>query len=506
MLKYSSRLSQMAQTLNILSLDLSAPTIRAAVVAVTGNALSIIEKKEIEITTPLFEPLVPTEAQIKEGENASPAKLGQKAIPAELIDLVNEIKTPWRSVVVSIPYNQGLSLNLTLPFKDQKQVNKILPLEVQDLVPFEISDFHLASTLTLPSNEDDVGCEVRVDLAKKESLQWLLRSLEELGIDPRVVAFPSGALTTLLRLAPNYFAPNCAIISSSDAGTTILAIVQGTPRASRNLPCPKDENESLEILKEIRLFLGNIERKYDSSLEKVYLVGGTFNPFQVKDTLGHDFEFLNIQEFLKGQEESASDIVPLLAYQASIPLSLTQANFRSGEFQFRPKMKELIAGLRTLIPFTVFFIACLVATITGMYLSNESKINNLQEALLNRIKKTIPTFQSPPGQEVQAVSNSIMQLESQLKEIGSLSTLSALEAFLAISEDMPANLGVNVNEISIKGSKITITGTGPDYGTIDKIEQALKEKKERYCDIDPGDSSSGNRGGAVGFRFIITLC
>jgi len=71
---------------------------------------------------------------------------------------------------------------------------------------------------------------------------------------------------------------------------------------------------------------------------------------------------------------------------------------------------------------------------------------------------------------------------------------------------MPADLGLNVNEISIKGNKITIVGTGPDYGTIDKIEKALKEKKDRYCDIDPGDSSSGNRGGTVGFRFTLTLC
>ena len=496
----------MAQTLNILSLDLSAPVIKAAVVAVNGNTLSIVEKKEIQMPSPLFEPEAVTELTAREGEAPSAPTLEKKGVPAELIDLINEIKTPWRSAVLSIPYNQGLSLNLSLPFKDQRQISKILPLEVQDLIPFEISDFHIASSLTLPANEDDVGCEVRVDLAKRESLKLVLKSLEELGIDPRVVSFPSGALATLLKLAPNYFAKNCAIISSSDAGTTVLGIVGGTPRASRNLPVPNSDAEANEILKEARLFIGNIERKYDSSLEKVYLIGSAFNPFQVKETLGHEYEFLNIQEFLKSQDESAADVVPLLAYQATIPLAQTQANFRTGEFQFRPKMKELMAGLKTLLPFGVFFVACLVATVGGVYLANESKISNLQSALVSRIQKTIPNFKAPEGQEIPTLSNNILQIENQLKEIGSISTLSALEAFLALSEDMPADLGLNVNEISIKGNKITIVGTGPDYGTIDKIEKALKEKKDRYCDIDPGDSSSGNRGGTVGFRFTLTLC
>jgi hypothetical protein len=494
----------MAQTLNILSLDLSSPVIKAAVVAVNGNNLQILEKHETTTKYPIFR-----SSTAAAGEAADQfAPTATETLAVELNKILKEVKTPWRSAVVSIPYEQGLSINLSLPFKDPRQIQKVLPLEVQDMIPFEVDDFHLATTLDVAANEDEVGCDVRVDLAKKETLKSLLSSLDEVGVDPRVISFPTGALATLLDVAPNYFANNCAILNSCDSGTTILVVVGGAPRAARNLPVPKNEAECAEILKEARLFLGHAERRYDVSLEKVYLIGGVFNPFQVKEILGHEFEFLNIHEFIKTYKNNEdSDICPLLAYQASIPHFLTQANFRTGEFQFRPKMKELVAGLKTIIPYGVFFVACLFTTVAGTYLANISKIEGLESAVKERIQKTIPNLSTIPGQELSAITAKISEIESQLKELGSLAALSPLEAFLVISEDLPDNLGVVINELSIKETKLSIKGTVPDYGTLDKIEKALKEKSSRYCEVSAAESSgSSGKENTVGFQLNLTLC
>jgi hypothetical protein len=499
----------MAQTLNILSLDFSSPVVKATVVAVNGNNLTVLERHQVEVKDPIFA----TSESSKENEpktedqGSIPTPPPLRELPTEVANLISEIKTPWRSSVVSIPYSQGLSLNLSLPFKDPKQIQRVLPLEVQDLIPFEVADFHMATTLASAANEDDLGCEVRVDLTNKSGLKWLLGRLENFGVDPRVVSFPSASIATLLKLAPTFFAPNCAILCSSGSGVTVVAVANGTPRASRNLPAPLNDTETAETLKEARLFLGHIERKYDITLERIYLMGNIFNPYQVKEIIGREFEFLNVGEFLKGEQESPeSDVGPLLAYQAALPHSLTQANFRTGEFQFRPKLKELIAGLKTLIPFAAFFIACFLTAIASTYLSNQNKITNLEESLRARIAKSIPGFSAPRGQEISAITGKIAEVENHLKEVGSLSALSPLEAFLAVSEDLPDNLGINVTEIAIKETRVVIKGTAPDYGTLDKMERALKEKKDKYCDIDPGDSSSSNRGGNVGFQFSLTLC
>lgn len=495
----------MAQTLNILSLDLSSPVLKAAVVAVNGNNLQILEKHQSEVKYPLFQKAI---SNLAEGSADQGAQPPQQLLSAELTKLMREVKTPWRSAVVSIPYEQGLSINLSLPFKDPRQIQKVLPLEVQDMIPFEVADFHLATTLDVAANEDEVGCDIRVDLAKKETLRSLLASLDDVGVDPRVISFPSGALATLLDLAPNYFAPNCAILNSCDSGTTVLVVVGGAPRASRYLPVPRTEAECADTLKEVRLFLGHAERRYDVSLEKVYLIGGIFNPFQVKEILGHEFEFLNIHEFIKSQKgQEDADICPLLAFQASLPHFLTQANFRTGEFQFRPKMKELVSGLKTLIPYGVFFVACLFTAIAGTYLANDAKINNLQEAITERIQKTIPSLTAPAGQELSAITAKISEIENQLKELGSLATLPPLEAFLVLSEDLPNNLGITINDLSIKETKIIIKGTVPDYGTLDRIENSLKEKGSRYCEVSAVESSSSSgRESAVGFQMTLTLC
>lgn len=491
----------MAQSVNVLSLDLSSPIVRATVVSVSGNNLTLLESHERSLSNPLF----PTPPPSNQSSNSQ--TIESVPIPEEIKSLLIEMKTPWRSAVVTIPSDQGLSINISLPFKDTRQIQRVLALEIQDLIPFEVADFHLATALSTPSNEDDVGCDIRVDLTRKAFLRGLLLSLRDLGVDPRVVAFPSSAVSTLLHLAPGYFSPNCALLWSSEAGITVVGSVDGQPRASRNLSLPNNQEQKSGLLREIRLFIGHVERRYEVALEKIYIVGDVFSEAELKEFLGRDFEFVEPNEFFKTKASGTQGhLSALLAYQATVPQAQAQSNFRTGEFQFRPQLKELIAGLKTLIPFTAIFIASLVAAVGGTYLANASKISALQDALHERIKKTIPSFSAPPGQELSTILNQTQKIEEQLKDLGSLATLSPLEAFLAISQDLPGNLGLNVTELSIRETRVLVKGTAPDYGTLDKIESVFKKKSNIYCAIDVKNSAAGGRSANIGFDVTLTLC
>jgi len=486
----------MVQSINVLSLDLSSQTARASIVSVAGASLTLIERHEKRLSE-VISPL----------QNSDASAESNFSLPNEIQELLTLVKTPWRSAVVTISTDQGLSINLNLPFRDTRQIQKILPLEVQDLIPFEINDFHLATTLVSAANDDGNGCDIKVDLTRKAFLQGLILSLQSTGVDPRIISFPANALSTLITLAPDYFKPNCALVWITDAGCTTVGVVGGSARTSRTLPSPNNSVATSEILKEIRLFISLIERRHAVTLEKVYIFGGQFPEHEIKEYLSREYEILTITDFLKNAEISNSeDLSSLLAYQAILPHSKTQANFRSGEFRFRPQLKELTLGVKSLLPYGLTFLVCALLALGTVYFSNLSKISTLQDALRERIKKTIPSFTAPAGQELSTIAALTQKIEDQLKDIGSLATLSPLEAFLEISQDLPDNIGLNINELSIRETKVVVKGTAPDYGSLDKIEQALKRKRETYCAISIKDNAAGARSTSVGFELTVQLC
>jgi len=71
----------------------------------------------------------------------NPTRTLVNATVAKLLDTVSSIENQWTAVSVIIPPHDHLALNLNLPFGDAKNLNRIVDLEVQDVVPFELDDF-----------------------------------------------------------------------------------------------------------------------------------------------------------------------------------------------------------------------------------------------------------------------------------------------------------------------------------------------------------------------------
>ncbi|MDZ4787272.1 MAG: hypothetical protein SGJ02_14465 [bacterium] len=503
----------MVQSVNVLSIDLSSNSARATVVAVSGNVLRVIESHTCEINEASLSQLYLAKDSAENVLEKSPTS---SSLPEPLLTLFNQIRSPWRSSVLTLPANHGFSINVSLPFADPKQIAKVLSLEVQDLIPFELNEFHLSSTSSSvkAANEDGQGLDVRVDLTQKAFLKGILSIFQKNGIDPRIVGLPTHVLASLVSLAPNYFDENCALIWVTEDSCTVLGVINKTPSSARTIPTKNSFNNlplsKKEILREARLFIGHVERRYETSLSKIYVIGDNIDTVLIKETLARDLEYINPEDFIKDTATSDTMIISAaLAYQAMLPTAKTISNFRCGEFQFRPQFKEIISGLKSLTPYIFGFLGAVLFGLLAQYYSNTHKIATFQTAMRDRIKKTIPSFNAPVGQEVSTISAMTQKIEEQLKELGSLSTLSPLEAFLAISEDLPSNLNIAINEVGIKETRITLKGTAPDYGTLDKIEQTFKGKKETYCTIGIKDNSSGSRtsnSGSVGFELTLQLC
>lgn len=486
---------------NILSIDISAEPAQAAIVSIAGKRVEILETYTLELKDELLS-LQNGDQELVEDQDKRPS------LPT-LQDFLDRLETPWRNGVLVISPEQSTALNLELPFNDPKQVKKILPLEVQDLVPFDIDEFHLSSRCLNTLNGS--GYDVHVDMLPRDFFKQTLEAFQNSGFDPRVVSFPSHALSSVYAIAPDYFQKNSAIIWASENVFAICSMIDGKLCTARTLQSNQfaditDESALRKaLLLDFKLTIGHIERRYEHTIDKIYVFSNVFQKEEMQQALAREVEMLHSKELIVLRDDS-NQLAPLAAVQAAVHNENLLANFRAGDFKFRPQFREVISGIKALAPYLIALSLVFLVSVGAQYFLNESKINELQTSMAELVQKSLPGVRVAKGQELPAINDEIEKLESQLLALGSLSALSPLEALLEISKDLPKDIGLSIEDLNIRENKLILKGSVPDYSTLDKIEQALKKRSNSYCSVKIQEETRNSRGTSVGFSVTLQLC
>lgn len=246
------------------------------------------------------------------------ADSARKVYGVSLADLLNpetiDLDLVESTVLILSPQLHA-SLNLSLPITDPKSIERVLPMEVQDLLPFDLGDFVLSYSQisALPSHSSanpiaQVGqlapggqeFDVHVSLAAKKELRLILDAFKGYGIDPAIVTTVPAAVGILPALLPDGFKGNCCIATLLFSGpnsndTSVVGscslnltfVVDGRVRALKiispsgsttsqgNLEPDQAEllAKQLEYLYSHALLeIGAVERRYRVELEAIYLL------------------------------------------------------------------------------------------------------------------------------------------------------------------------------------------------------------------------------------------
>ncbi|RMD87140.1 MAG: hypothetical protein D6808_01970 [Candidatus Dadabacteria bacterium] len=500
-----NELKQKVGDQNILALDFSTSPPLGLVTSASGVVSEVHALGDKDLFSAMLKKAYADSQSQEEQEEKTEEEITDPSSDA-LTNLSNALtlfSTHWRTSVLILPSTETLSLNIELPFKDTKQIEKILPMEVQDIVPFKIEEFHLVSRCIAPMNGN--GFDIHVDLIKKWELKRLISALQSINIDPRVVCLPAHALASAYWAARDYFRDNCCLLWRDSDNLSFLGVMHGEPRITRSIQPPKETGDA-DIYREMRLTIGYMEKRYEKVVEKVYCLGSHPELGEVQGFLGRDVEEVKIGELIK-LEKPAESLAPLVAIQVLASPQPALTNFRSGQFKYRPRFRELIAGLRTLVPYVVFLAILAVASVGLQYYLNTKKIDRLKNAITN-VAKGVLKSSGPisPSAAPLLMRDEIRKLEDRLKSLGSLSSLSTLESFAAVSQDLPSNLGLSIYSLSIKENRVNIKGTAPDYSTLDKIEAAFKKKPHTYCKVKIKEDVAFGRRARVGFIVSLEIC
>lgn len=422
----------------------------------------------------------------------------------ELITALKSIETPWTASVVIIPTPAYLSLNIELPFGDQKNLAKILDLEVQDRVPFDISEF-LIDHRTLGKSRSGMY-DIHVSLIPKAYIARVLKVCRASGLEPYILTTPASILDALFFIAPDYFQDNCAVVYLTPQSAAVNIRIDKQTRADRILSAASSSPSANDILTDLKLTISAVESRYEKQLECVYLVSSVVSAHDVQQFLGRRVESVDVAELVRNKPSDAktASIAAVFAQDVAPPQLLT--NFRTREFTYNVQLGELLRGLRRVLPFIGILLFALMFFLGGRYMLRQFQIGALEEAVNERILKVIPSASVEPGREVEWLLKENFELQNDLKDLGSPSKFSALDLLAQVTQHFPTVNGVNVREVLIQGNVIKVSGTAPDYSSQEQIEKALKSSPNKWK-VSSKDAPGGIGGGlnAKPFSFEIRL-
>lgn len=495
---------------SILGLDLTKTPAQAILIRIENGAVTVAAQKTIDVgqafsRAALSQGLAPTksaEAPMNDG-SPNPEPEINLALPENAAQSIRELPIKWDRAAVLAPAHDILSLNLSLPFSDAKNITRVLGLEVQDRVPFDIDSFLLNHSVVGADRE--AGNDVYVSGASRAWIAKTIATCRELEVEPSVIT-TAGSLISAIELVSSekLSGPEIFIVRAGQNLHVVLTI-DGKPHSERIIESPEADRLSPSSAAEIRIALSALEKRYSVEVGRVYILASDAETQAIQDSLQRECAAPQLTPDLGAlpHEARLAFLTALLAKEDSAPAPLS--NFRSGDFSYNPKIGEVLRALRALAPQIVLAVLAGAAFLIGSYAYRSLEIDNLRDNMHEQISRIVPNLDSQNGKDIEAVAQARTAMETELKALGSPARIRPLDALIEISKDLAAKADANLTGLAIKDGKMYLDITVADYSSVDQLERTLKRNTD-YCKVDKRAGASQTFGKERAFKLEITLC
>ncbi|HTG00267.1 MAG TPA: type II secretion system protein GspL [Nitrospirota bacterium] len=399
---------------------------------------------------------------------------------AELVDILRENAKDWAGarIVSSVPGGRCSQRTVTLPFGDRKRIEKALPFELEDAVPFPLDDVQL-DHITLDRQGADKKKQAVVAglMVPKTVLRQHLDLLASAGVDPQVVVPSFAGLAEMARMTPS---DGCALfLSDGDLclknGADIIACRSFSPA---------------HPTRGVRHSVKSLETEHGVTIEKAYLFAGS--PAEAQELVGLGVAVERLEPDFHGKK--ADDPV-------SLGLALSeQANFRKGEFAYRLADEGSRKRRNALITAGTFALVFFLANVGVKYYLVQSSYAALDREIRELYLQTFPGSKS--------AADPLRQLRSGVdearKKFGALgSGTSALDVMKAVTDGVPPEVRVSFQDFLLEGDRLKLAGEVSSFESVDKLKAQLAQAPP-FADIQVQDTRMGvdNK---VKFRLDIKL-
>jgi general secretion pathway protein L len=404
------------------------------------------------------------------------------ATDAELADILRGKSQDWRGarIVSSIPGSWFSQRTVSFPFGDRKRIEKALPFELEDNIPFELDDVeldHLALEQAVTEGEKKKETSVLGLMLPKTALRRHLDLLASVSVDPQVVVPSYLGLFNIAKMIP---VEGAAILAQGgDICLKVGNIVMACRSFSRSL-----------AMGGIRHTLKALETEHHVQIERAYLLSPDDGLRTDLLDAGLTVEVVAPDFWGKKAEDAVSLGVALGE----------QVNFRKGEFGY--KLEDVGKRKRR----TALIVAGIVAVVLAgtnigiKYYLVQSSYGKLDREIKEVFRQTLPNAKT--------TADPVRQLRSSLddarKKFGVLgSGTSALDVMQAVTEGIPKEVRVTFQDFLLEGDRLKLGGDVASFESVDKMKAEL-QKAPSFAEVQVLDTRMG-ADNKVKFRLEIKL-
>jgi general secretion pathway protein L len=406
------------------------------------------------------------------------------ATDAELVEILKDRSREWggAKIVSSIPGQLFSQRLVSFPFADRKRVEKALPFEIEDGLPFPLDDI-VIDHLVLDGGQSAKGAgaskeaSVLAIMLPKTVLKQHLDLLASAGIDPQSIV-PS--YVGLYSLSEMIKSEGCTLLN---CGKDLCLRSNGTVKALRSF-------SGLGPTASLRHTVQSLETEQKERVEKVSILCMDDGTQDELTALGIVVE--QITPELGGKK--AVDPVSL-----GIALS-EQVNFRKGEFSYRLADEGAHRRKRTLIIAGAAAAVLFAANLGVKYYLIQSSYGKLDQEIRAIYHQAVPDAKNA-ADPVRMLKSS---LDEARKKFGVLGTgTSALDVMKAVTDGIPKEVRVAFQEFNLEGDRLKLQGEAASFESVDKIKAELL-KSELFGEVTVLDTRMG-ADNKVKFRLDIKL-
>ncbi len=498
------------------------------------------------------------------------------ALTAAALDVPTSNRPAW---VTAWPADRTSIRHLRLPFGEKSQVEKVLPFEVEGLVPFDMEDMELRHRVLELAPGDS---EVLVAMVERTGLEEMIAALAAAGADPRSVDIDADALSELAtdgvqaivdlghqrtivslcrggqlisaraldgggRALTEAIArarrcswqeaearKHAATISPSGEGPSQAAVEweeeeQTAPGARapqaaavpnlRQPPADADDGAVLRRawlpqLAELRSTLISFEDHLGLEVDEIVLVGGGRHLGGLRSMLAAS---LGVPVRMPDPGAAGDADTPAGAWALALALGARASRGRAPDLDLRQGSLAFRGDLYMVRQVGIYggvFAACALLAGTGMFLLRSVQLNaevdRLDQEIAAVVLETFPGEVSPdrirtPSDAMAIMTEKALEVTTRVETLGSIVTNNpptvGLLRDLSNAMPPPSEARIDVGELSVTGSSITLEAETDGYETATRIESSL-QAVERFKGAQKGDEKK-TRSGSVSFKITI---
>ena len=414
-----------------------------------------------------------------------------------LKDVVKKI--PEAEIAASFNSRDISFRTLNLPITDIKKIEKTIPFEAEELLPFPADELIIDyQVLEKGERETTVG----IVAAKKEKIKAQLEILSTSGIDPKVVNIAPSAIAAIagryLKGEKGVYAVIC--LSTSDADIDIF--YDDSVRFFRNIPLIGEWER--DVCNTLYIFQATVRK----DIERIYLCGSS----EKDDVLKKEFASLCGIEPVQIDFSKDTEIRVDTEYAKALGLALREAegkgfavNLRKGEFSYKKEGAETKKRLRYTIIFGGIVAFLLILNLSVKYYMVESRYLAVTNEIRRNFNEALPDVKKIINEE-QQLKSAAAEAKKKIRLLGGRikGDVTALDLFKEVTERMPAEQKVILFEFSLEGDKIRLSGETTSFEAADKIKEGLS-KSSFFKEVTLSDAKIGAEQNKIKFRINITL-